>query len=392
MSSIFYCVWCEERLMIYLDNGATSFPKPRGMVAAMEECMAKYCGNPGRSGHSMSMKTGEEVYRARKNVAKIFHIEQADRIVFTKNTTEALNLALMGSLKEGDHVITTSMEHNSVLRPLKTLEKKGVFHSILRADREGRIRPADIEKTIRPSTKIIAITAASNVTGTVMPLAEIGKLARKRGILFLVDGAQAAGSHELDVNKMNIGMLAVPGHKGLLGPLGTGALYVDPSISLSPLLSGGTGTESKNRTQPAEFPEGFEAGTINAPGIIGLGFSAAFVDKIGVDVIEEHERELIGYLDEQLDSMGFVKRYGPSAEEKTGITLFNVEGVGAEEVTTTLSSRYGIAVRGGYHCAGLAHKTIGTWDTGAVRVSVGPFIGKREIDKLIDAVWEIGKR
>ncbi len=225
-----------------------------------------------------------------------------------------------------------------------------------------------------------------------MPLAEIGKLARKRGILFLVDGAQAAGSHELDVNKMNIGMLAVPGHKGLLGPLGTGALYVDPSLSLSPLLSGGTGTESKNRTQPAEFPEGLEAGTINAPGIIGLGFSAAFVDKIGVDVIEEHERELIGYLDEGLDNMGFVRRYGPPAEEKTGITLFNVEGAGAEEVTTTLSSRYGIAVRGGYHCAGLAHKTIGTWDTGAVRVSVGPFIGKREIDKLIDAVWEIGKR
>lgn len=392
MSSIFYCVLCEERLMIYLDNGATSFPKPRGMVAAMEECMMKYCGNPGRSGHSMSMKTGEEVYRARKNLAKIFHIEQADRIVFTKNTTEALNLALMGSLKEGDHVITTSMEHNSVLRPLKTLEKRGVFHSILRADRAGRISPADIEKTIRPNTKIIAITAASNVTGTVMPLAEIGKLARKRGILFLVDGAQAAGSHALDVEKMNIGMLAVPGHKGLLGPLGTGALYVDPDIFLSPLLAGGTGTESKSRTQPGEFPEGFEAGTLNAPGIIGLGFSAAFVDKIGVEVIEEYEKELIGYLDEQLDNLGFVKRYGPPAEEKTGITLFNVESVGAEEVTTTLSGQYGIAVRGGYHCAGLAHKTIGTWDTGAVRVSVGPFNGKRDIDKLIDAVWEIGKR
>ena len=378
--------------MIYLDNGATSFPKPRGMVAAMEECMMKYCGNPGRSGHSMSMKTGEEVYRARKNVAKIFNIEQADRIIFTKNATEALNLALMGSLKEGEHIITTSMEHNSVLRPLKTLEKRGVSHSILRADREGRLRPADIEKTIRHNTRIIAVTAASNVTGTVMPLAEIGKLARKRGIIFLVDGAQAAGSHAIDVNKMNIGMLAVPGHKGLLGPLGTGALYVEPSISLSPLLSGGTGTESKNRTQPSEFPEGFEAGTINAPGIIGLGFSAAFVDKIGVDVIEEYEKELIGYLDGQLDNMSFVKRYGPPAEEKTGITLLNIDGVGAEEVTTTLSGQYGIAVRGGYHCAGLAHKTIGTWDTGAVRISVGPFTGKRDIDKLIDAVWEIGKR
>lgn len=378
--------------MIYLDNGATSYPKPRGMVAAMEECIIKYCGNPGRSGHFMSMKTGEEVYHARRKVAKIFGIEQADRIIFTKNTTEALNLGLMGTLKEGDHVITTSMEHNSVLRPLKNLERNGVSHSILRADREGRIKASDIEKTIRPNTRMIVITAASNVTGTVMPLAEIGSLARKRGILFMVDGAQAAGSHVLNVNEMNIGMLAVPGHKGLLGPLGTGALYVNPDISLQPLLAGGTGTESKSRIQPAEFPEGFEAGTINAPGIIGLGFSASFVDKIGVDVIEEYERELIGYLDECFDNMEFVKRYGPSAEEKTGITLININGVGAEEVTTMLSTNYGIAVRGGYHCAGLAHKTIGTWETGAVRISVSPFSTKRDIDKLIDAVHQIGKR
>ena len=378
--------------MIYLDNGATSYPKPRGMVAAMEECIIKYCGNPGRSGHFMSMKTGEEVYHERRNVAKIFGIEQADRIVFTKNTTEALNLGLMGVLREGDHVITTSMEHNSVLRPLKTLERNGISHSILRADREGRIKASDIEKTIRPNTRMIVVTAASNVTGTVMPLAEIGSLARKRGILFMVDGAQAAGSHVLDISGMNIGMLAVPGHKGLLGPLGTGVLYVNPDIPLQPLLAGGTGTESKSRIQPVEFPEGFEAGTINAPGIIGLGFSAAFVDKIGVDVIEEYERELIGYLDECLDNMGFVKRYGPSAEEKTGITLMNIDGIGAEEVTTMLSTNYGIAVRGGYHCAGLAHKTIGTWESGAVRISVSPFSTKRDIDKLIDAVYQIGKR
>lgn len=378
--------------MIYLDNGATSYPKPRGMVAAMEECIIKYCGNPGRSGHFMSMKTGEEVYHARRIVAKIFGIEQADRIVFTKNTTEALNLGLMGVLREGDHVITTSMEHNSVLRPLKTLERNGISHSILRADREGRIKASDIEKTIRPNTRMIVVTAASNVTGTVMPLAEIGSLARKRGILFMVDGAQAAGSHVLDISGMNIGMLAVPGHKGLLGPLGTGVLYVNPDIPLQPLLAGGTGTESKSRIQPVEFPEGFEAGTINAPGIIGLGFSAAFVDKIGVDVIEEYERELIGYLDECLDNMGFVKRYGPSAEEKTGITLMNIDGIGAEEVTTMLSTNYGIAVRGGYHCAGLAHKTIGTWESGAVRISVSPFSTKRDIDKLIDAVYQIGKR
>lgn len=378
--------------MIYLDNGATSYPKPKGMVAAMEECILKYCGNPGRSGHFMSMKTGEEVYHARRKIAELFNIEQAERLIFTKNTTEALNLGLTGLLKEGDHVITTSMEHNSVLRPLKSLERKGISQTVIRADRQGRIKVSDIEKTIRPSTKLIVITAASNVTGTKMPLAEIGTLARKRGILFMVDGAQGAGCMKIDVREMNIGMLAVPGHKGLLGPLGTGALYVSPQTEIAPLLAGGTGTESKSRIQPREFPDGFEAGTINAPGIIGMGFSAEFIGKIGVEVIEEYEKNLIGWLDEAFDNMDFVHRYGPGCEEKTGITLINVDGIGAEELTTTLSSEYSIAVRGGYHCAGLAHKTIGTWNTGAVRISTGPFNTKKDMEKIADAVWKIGNR
>lgn len=378
--------------MIYLDNGATSYPKPRGMAAAMEECILKYCGNPGRSGHFMSMKTGEEVYHARRKVAGLFNIEQAERLVFTKNTTEALNMGLRGCLKEGDHVITTSMEHNSVLRPLKALEKQGISQTVIRADRSGRIKASDIEKTIRSNTKLIAVTAASNVTGTKMPIAEIGELAKKRGVLFMVDGAQGAGCMELDVAKMHIDMLAVPGHKGLLGPLGTGALYVGGDVRLSPLLAGGTGTESKSRLQPCEFPEGFEAGTLNAPGIIGLGFSADFVGKIGVDAIESYERSLICCFDEALDNMDFVLRYGPACEEKTGISLFNIRGMGAEEVTSRLNAEYGIAVRGGYHCAGLAHKSIGTWDSGAVRLSVGPFNSKREIEKTIDAIWKIGSR
>ncbi len=378
--------------MIYLDNGATSYPKPKGMVAAMEECILKYCGNPGRSGHFMSMKTGEEVYHARRKIAELFNIEQAERLIFTKNTTEALNLGLTGLLKEGDHVITTSMEHNSVLRPLKSLERKGISQTVIRADRQGRIKVSDIEKTIRPSTKLIVITAASNVTGTKMPLAEIGTLARKRGILFMVDGAQGAGCMKIDVREMNIGMLAVPGHKGLLGPLGTGALYVSPQTEIAPLLAGGTGTESKSRIQPREFPDGFEAGTINAPGIIGMGFSAEFIGKIGVEVIEEYEKNLIGWLDEAFDNMDFVHRYGPGCEEKTGITLINVDGIGAEELTTTLSSEYSIAVRGGYHCAGLAHKTIGTWNTGAVRISTGPFNTKKDMEKIADAVWKNGSR
>ena len=378
--------------MIYLDNAATSYPKPRGMVAAMEECILKYCGNPGRSGHSMSMKTGEEVYHARRKIASLFGIRQPERLVFTKNTTEALNMGLKGVLQSGDNVITTTMEHNSVLRPLKALEKRGVSQSVIRADREGYIKASEIEKAIRKDTKLIAITAASNVTGTRMPIEEIGELARRRGILFLVDGAQGAGSMAIDVEKMHIDMLAFPGHKGLLGPQGTGALYVSPEIRLKHIMEGGTGTDSKSRFQPCEFPEGYEAGTINAPAIIGLGYSAEFVEKIGPEVIGKYEEELIGWLDERLDEMDFVKRYGPDACRKTGISLINIRGVGAEEVTSILSSKYGIAVRGGYHCAGLAHKTIGTWDEGAIRISVGPFNTRKDMEKLADAIREIGYR
>lgn len=378
--------------MIYLDNAATSYPKPRGMVAAMEECILKYCGNPGRSGHSMSMKTGEEVYHARRRIASLFGIKQPERLVFTQNTTEALNMGLKGVLQSGDHVITTTMEHNSVLRPLKALEKRGVSQSVIRADREGFIKASEIEKAIRKDTKLIAITAASNVTGTRMPLEEIGELARRRGIMFLVDGAQGAGSMAIDVERMHIDMLAFPGHKGLLGPQGTGALYVSPEIRLRHIMEGGTGTDSKSRFQPCEFPEGYEAGTINAPAIIGLGYSAEFVEKIGPEVIGKYEEELIGWLDERLDEMDFVKRYGPDACRKTGISLINIRGVGAEEVTSVLSSKYGIAVRGGYHCAGLAHKTVGTWDEGAVRISAGPFNTRKDMEKLVDAIKEIGYR
>ena len=375
--------------MIYLDNAATSFPKPVGMIRAMEDCLLNYCGNPGRSGHYLSMKTGEEVYKVRHTLAEIIGAENPERIVFTKNTTEALNLGLKGVLKSGDHVLTSSMEHNSVLRPLKALEKKGVTHSIIRAEVDGTLNPLDFEKALRPNTKLLVVTAASNTTGARSPLEELSRIARKRGILFMVDGAQAVGNYPLNVKDFAIDLLAAPGHKGLLGPQGTGFLYASPSLKLDSLLEGGTGTDSKNRLQPLDFPDGYESGTINSPSIIGLGASAFFVKKIGAEVIGKYEEALIEGLEEDLRNMDFIRIYGPRPEKKTGITLFNMDGIGAEEVTEILSREHNIAVRGGYHCAGLAHKTIGTRSSGAVRVSVGPFNTKKEMKKMADALWKI---
>lgn len=378
--------------MIYLDNGATSFPKPAGMLAEMTDCIKNYCGNPGRSGHRMAMKTGEKIYQARKSLGQLFGISDYSRIVFTLNTTEALNLGIKGILQPGDHVLTTTMEHNSVLRPLKALENEGVETTLIRCSREGSLDVKNVEKEIRSNTKLIVCTHASNVTGTIMPIEELGSLAKKYGILYMVDGAQSAGSVPIDVNKMNIDMLALPGHKGLLGPLGTGLLYVKPGIQIQPLKAGGTGTNSTDLEQPLEYPEGYEAGTINAPGIIGLGYSARLLTKIGIQNIQSHEQSLLKTLDQSIRNMRNITVYGPEdCSKKTGIVTFNIENMGCEEVCQKLNDIYGICARGGFHCAGLAHKTIGTFKTGAVRMSIGPFNTKRDIGLAISGIYQLQK-
>lgn len=378
--------------MIYLDNSATSYPKPRGMIEKMEQCILNYCGNPGRSGHYMSMKTGEEIYKARKNIARLINAGDTKNVVFTKNTTEALNIAIKGFLKEGDHVITTSMEHNSVLRPLKELERYGVSNSIVYGDEKGCIRARDIERAVRDNTSLIVCTHGANTTGTILPIKEIGKIARKHRCKFLVDGAQTGGALDIDVKALNIDMLAMAGHKGLLGPQGTGALYISPGCDLLPLMEGGTGTESKNQYHPRELPEAMEAGTLNSPSIIGLGYSVAYVDKIGPSVIGKYEEDLIRRLEEGLRNMDKITIFGPEdPARKTGVCLMNIEGMECEEVTSILNNQYGIQVRGGFHCAGLAHKTIGTWNKGAVRISVGLYNTKKEMDILINALWHLTK-
>ena len=377
--------------MIYLDNAATSFPKPKNMLIAMNHCMATYCGNPGRSGHWMSMKTGEEIYQARKAVADLFHIQDSSRIIFTANTTDALNLGIKGVLNRGDHVITTTMEHNSVLRPLKSLEGDGIETTIVRCRENGMLDIEGINKGIKENTKLIICTHASNVTGTIMPIREIGRLAEKKKILFFVDGAQSAGSVPINVEEMNIDMLAVPGHKGLLGPMGTGFLYAREGIALRHLKEGGTGTNSRELYQPLEYPEGYESGTVNAPGIIALCHSVKIVSKIGVETIGSYETELTEMLDQELRNLKNVTVYGPTCDKKTGIVLFNIAKLNCEEVSDRLSREYGIASRAGFHCAGLAHKTIGTYETGAVRLSVGPYNTRKEIKFTIRAVYQLQK-
>ena len=378
--------------MIYLDNGATSFPKPKGMLQAMNECVQEYCGNPGRSGHRMSMKTGEEIYNARNELGKLFHIKDSSRIIFTSNTTDALNLGIKGIVENGDHVITSAMEHNSVLRPLKALELQGVETTIIKCAGDGTLNLELLKNTVKSNTKLIVCTHASNVTGTIMPIKEIGEFANSRNILLLVDAAQSAGCLPIDPNEMKIDLLAVPGHKGLLGPMGTGFLYIRDKISLKPLKEGGTGTKSRELDQPEEFPEGFEAGTVNAPGIIGLGYSAGHLSKYGIENIRKYEEELLLKLDEGLRNMNGVTVYGPSdCRKKTGIVTFNIKGKSCEEVSEILDNHYGIASRGGYHCAALAHKTIGTYDIGAVRLSIGPYNTRREINLAIEAVYQIQK-
>jgi cysteine desulfurase / selenocysteine lyase len=378
--------------MIYLDNGATSFPKPPCMLAAMNECIRGYCGNPGRSGHSFSTRTAQGIYESRKEVAELFCIDDPARIIFTSNATEALNLGIKGVVRTGDHVITTAMEHNSVLRPLKSLEKKGVETTILKCNAEGYLEPENIKKSIKDNTRLVISTHASNVTGTVMPIIEIAKIANQAGILFMLDASQSAGSRKIDLSEIDIDLLAAPGHKGLLGPQGTGFLYAKKGITLMSLKEGGTGTDSRSSLQPVEFPDGYEAGTLNAPSIIGLGASVKWIKKVGIDNIQAHEEMLVGALDENLRNMKEITVYGPvNASEKSAIVAFNINGVGCEEVAEILYKKYNIGVRSGFHCAGLAHKTIGTWDTGAVRISVGPFNTIREIAAVSSSLLRITK-
>jgi cysteine desulfurase family protein len=377
--------------MIYLDNAATSFPKPKQVIDAVAHYLNEIGGNPGRAAHAPAREAGRVIDRTRRSLATLLGKVEPSRILCTPSTTVALNLAFKGLLQAGDHVVTTSIEHNSVMRPLRGLQKLGISHSQIPCSPRGELDPADIPPLIRPQTRIIALIHGSNVTGNLMPVSEVGKIAREHGIFLLVDAAQTMGRIPIDPQESNIDLLAGPGHKGLLGPMGTGFLYVRPGLELEPLWEGGTGTFSESMEQPETWPERFESGTLNAPGLAGLAAGIAEVQKLGLEAIAAHEQSLIESLAAGLSQLPGIILYGsPDKSSCTGTLSFNVRELDCSEVAHILDTVYSIAVRSGLHCAPAAHRTINTFPHGTVRASVGPYNSQEDIETLIHAVSEIG--
>lgn len=371
---------------IYFDNAATSSPKPPEVLERVNAALTEFNANPGRSGHSAALSAAREVLSARERLAALMNAGEETNIAFAFNCTDALNLAIKGALRYGDHVITTQLEHNSVLRPLNALAARGrISLSIVSPRADGFVDPEDIRASIRKNTRLIAVTHASNVTGAIQPVAAIGELARREGILYLIDGAQAIGATPVNVRALSCDLYAFPGHKSLLGPMGTGGLYIRPGVVLRTLREGGTGTDSESMLQPDERPERYESGTLNLPGIAGLGAGCAFVAK-RVSAIMSHERELTGALYEGLSAIRGAEIYSPREEAaRAGIVSFNLPGMTSSDVADRLG-RMGIAVRGGLHCAPGAHRFLGTLRRGAVRASVGYANTFEEVDAFLNAV------
>ena len=377
--------------MIYLDNSATTFPKPKGVYQEVLNAVKLYGANPGRSGHKMSISASEQVFKCRMELADFFGIADPSKVIFTLNATDSLNMAIKGILKENDHVIVSSMEHNSVLRPVYALsQKKGVTYDIVWGNIYGYVSAKDIEKAIKPNTKLIVLTHASNVCGTVNPIREVGEIARRHNITFLVDASQSAGILPIDMERDNIDLLATAGHKALYGPVGIGVLCVRDAYLLDTIKEGGTGSNSKDLNQPEILPDKFESGTLNTVGIMGLSAGMNFINKVGIDQIAHHEKRLTGMLIERLAFTKGVTVYGYlNTENRLGVVSFNVSGLDSVEVAKTLNEKYDIAVRAGYHCAYTAHQTIGSESLGTVRASVGAFNTPNDIEALCNAVKEI---
>ena len=374
--------------MIYLDNAATSAQKPQKVYRAVWDMLTKNGASPGRGSYKNAILATEAIYDAREKLAELFHVADPARVIFTANTTQALNLAICGFLSYGDHVIYSSMEHNSVVRPIQTLEKqKRITSSMLKADSNGVWNPESLHALIRPNTRLICLNHSSNVCGALSDICAAATIARKHGVRILIDAAQSAGTQNIDASLFDF--VAFPGHKGLLGPAGTGGLCIGKDIELSPLFTGGTGSQSENLLQPDILPDRFESGTQNAPAIAGLSAALSFLREVGSETIRKHEETLCKKFDEAIRQMPGVTLYGSS--HKTAISAINIQGLDAAVAAELLDERYGICVRSGLHCAPLAHQTLGTYETGAIRFSFGVFNTEQDVLRAIDAVYALSR-
>jgi cysteine desulfurase/selenocysteine lyase len=385
---------------IYLDNSATSFPKPPAVHEAMARYATELGASPGRGAYVEARAAGELLQQCRVRINRLINGQSPDHVIFTLNASDALNLAIRGLLRPGDHVITTWMEHNSVLRPLTHLAQVGgIEQTRVRCDPEtGLVDPEDMRRAIRRNTRLLAVVHASNVTGTLQPVAELGRIAREHSLLFLIDAAQSAGRVPIDVQALRVDLLAFPGHKGLLGPLGTGALYIRPGVEqeLSTVREGGTGSNSEQDVQPDFLPDRFEAGSHNAIGLVGLSEGVSWLLERGVEAIWQHEQSLVATM---LDGLGrcppAVRLFGPKGiAHRCGVFSVRIDGIDQPKtLSDRLEQEYGILTRPGIHCAPLAHRTIGTYDCGGtVRLSFGPFVSEDDVLRATEALAAIGEQ
>ncbi len=383
----------ESHPVIYLDHASTSWPKPPSVMEAMQRAMLEEAANPGRGSHRMAMNAGRVLMRTRMELGRLFGIPNPNDIAYMPNTTTALNQAIKGLLQPGDHVIATMIEHNSVRRPLEYMRRvHGIEVDYVPADETGAIHLDELAELCGSKTRLIVCSHSSNLLGNILPVADIAEIARQCGAVFLVDAAQSAGVLDIDVQKLGIDLLAFPGHKGLLGPQGTGGLYMNPAIDLVPLVHGGTGSQSEEAVQPSVRPDRYEAGTLNTVGIAGLEAAVRYVRHEGASVIGNREWQLTQLMMEQLSSIGGLRLLGPGlGRPRTGIVSFTLKSLDPSEIAFRLDRDYGIAVRAGFHCTPLAHRTADTAAGGALRCSVGHNTTKTEVETLVDAVQEIAR-
>ncbi|MGI6359174.1 MAG: aminotransferase class V-fold PLP-dependent enzyme [Bacillota bacterium] len=376
--------------MIYLDNAATTWPKPPAVLKALSDSLREFGANPGRGGHSLSLRSARMVFAARQQLASFFGSKQPHRWVYTSGATESANAALFGLLNPGDHVLISQYEHNAVARPLYQLSRQGVEVTRTPLVKSGKLDVPSLTRSLRPTTRLLAISHASNVTGTVLPIDEICDFCRANDILLLVDASQTAGLLDIDVSR-GIDLLLLPGHKSLYGPPGIGALYASPAVELRPYRFGGTGSQSESLEQPQVWPDRMESGTLNTPGIYALQAGINFVQQVGKEAIYRHEMQLARQLVAGLREIDGIQVYGWTGEVQVPVVACNLQGVDGTEVALILDQSYGIAVRSGLHCAPVAHKALGTLEQGVVRFSIGYYNTHDEILLTIEAMQEIAK-